>query len=406
MKGRLTIIGCGTSRIDLPPRHRQALAEAEVLAGGRRLLDWFPRFAGEIVEIGTPLAETAARLYALAATRKVALLASGDPLFFGIGAHFTDPPEGLEVIFLANITAAQQALARFALPWSEARFFSVHGRRAPLPWRRILGAETAVVYTDPQRHPGVIAAELAAVYPPAGERAAAVAENLGGAEHLVKGKLGDIAGREFSGLAVLVLLPPPTQGRLIAPPLSLGEEDGSFLRRDNLITHAEVRAVVLAKLHLGGGVLWDLGAGSGSVAVEACGLCSALTAYAVEKEPQRVAMVAENVRRAGLASCHAVQGDILQTLERLPAPRAVFVGGGGKEVGAIVSQAFSALRPGGRLVASAVLLTSKERLQNVLAGFRVEIVEIDIRRAVPIGDGRMMKPDNPVTLYVFEKPGA
>ena len=388
MTGHLTVIGCGTHPQDLSARHLQALADADVLAGGRRLLDWFPDFQGETLEVGKQVQETVAKLFEMAREQQVAVLASGDPLFFGIGARFVDAPPDIEVTILPNVSAAQQALARLPLPWSETRFFSVHGRRTPLPWRRILAAETAVIYTDPERNPAIVAKDLIAFYPPAAERPVAVAENLGGSEHIAKGRLKEIAGQKFSGLAVLVILPSDTKGSITTPPLSLGGEDCLFIHQQNLITHPEARAVVLSKLRLGAGVLWDLGAGSGSVAVEACGLCPELSAYAVEKEPQRVEMIEENARRAGLTSCHMIKGNILETMESLPAPRSVFVGGGGNEVGRIVEGAFAALRPGGRLVASAVLLGSKEQLQNQLEESRVEIVELEIRRAAPVGRGR------------------
>ncbi len=403
MKGHLTIIGCGTRVQDLTPLHIQALDDADVLAGGRRLLNWFPDFQGETLEIGKHVRETVAKLFEMAREQRVAVLASGDPLFFGIGARFVDASPDIDVTILPNVSAAQQALARLALPWSEARFFSVHGRKARLPWRQILAAATTVIYTDPKHNPAIVAKELIAFYPPATQRMAAVAENLGSSERISKGNLKEIAGQSFSGLAVLVLLPPDTQEKIITPPLSLGEEDCHFAHQQGLITHPEVRAVVLSKLRLGAGVLWDLGAGSGSVAVEACGLCPDLSAYAVEKDSQRVKMIEENARRAGLASCHVTEGNVLENMEGLPAPRAVFVGGGGNDVGRIVEGAFAALRPGGRLVASAVLLGSKEQLQNTLEEARIEIVELEIRRATPVGPGQMMKPDNPVTLYIFEK---
>lgn len=403
MKGRLTVIGCGTSIKDLTTTSIKTISEADVLAGGQRLLDWFPDFQGEHLEINCPVKEAVATLLEIAREKRVAVLASGDPLFFGIGACFANSSTDVEITFLPNITAAQQALARLSLPWSETRFFSVHGRFSPLPWRQILAAGTAVIYTDPKRHPGVIAGELLSAFPSAAERRAAVTENLGGDECIFKGRLDEISGQEFSGLAVLVLLPQGTQGKVITPPLSFGEEDGHFAHQRGLITHPEVRAVVLSKLRLGPGVLWDLGAGSGSVAVEACGLCPDLTAYAVEKKTQRVEMIRENIRKAGLPSCHVLHENALVAMEQLPAPRAIFVGGGGKDVGKIVEGAFAALRPGGRLVASAVLISSREQLQNSIKEACNEIVEMEIRRTVSVGPGQMMKPDNPVTLYVFEK---
>jgi precorrin-6Y C5,15-methyltransferase (decarboxylating) len=406
MKGQLFVIGCGTCFQDLTASQVRLINEAEIMAGGRRLLAWFPDFQGETIELSAHVKAAVARLLDLARRKKVVVLASGDPLFFGIGSHFVETTPDVDITLIPNVTAMQQAMARLALPWSGARFFSLHGRTAPLPWRHILGAETAVVYADPKRHPGIIARELLAAFPASAGRPAAVAENLGGDEHIVRGSLSAIANRQFSALAMLVLLPPEPQGQLTAPGLSLGEDDACFIHQANLITHPEIRAVILAKLRLGPGVLWDLGAGSGSVAIEACGLCPALTAYAVEKEAQRVEMIHANIRQAGVASCRVLHQDILRAIPELPAPRAVFVGGGGKDVEKIVKEAFAFLRSGGRLVASAVLLETRDILHDSLKENRIEIVEMEIRRAVPVGPGHMMKPDNPVTLYVYEKKSA
>lgn len=403
MKGCLTVIGCGTCPKDLTPSHLKVLKDADVLAGGRRLLDWFPDFRGGTIELGSHIKEAVTTLLDLARTRRVAVLASGDPLFFGIGSHFVKPAGDVKITIIPNVTAAQHAMSRLKLPWSETCFFSLHGRSSPLPWRQILAAETAIVYADPKRHPGVIAKELLRAFPAAATRAAAVVENLGDDEHVFKGSLAETSKQTFSGLAMLVLFPPDAQAQLTTPALSLGGDDSCFAHQDNLITHPEIRAVILSKLRLGPGVLWDLGAGSGSVAIEACGLCPALTAYAVEKDPPRAEMIRENILRAGLSSCQVRHQNILEAIRDLSAPRAVFVGGGGKDVGKIVTEAFTALRPGGRLVASAVLLETKETLQNSLKENRLEIVEVEVRRAVPVGSGQMIKPENPITLYVYEK---
>ena len=128
MKGCLTVIGCGTCFQDLTTEYLQIISKTEVLAGGQRLLDWFPDFQGETIELGTQIKETVAKLFEIAKSKRVVALASGDPLFFGIGSLLIDAPEDIAVTILPNVTAAQTAMTRLGLPWAGTRFFSIHGR--------------------------------------------------------------------------------------------------------------------------------------------------------------------------------------------------------------------------------------------------------------------------------------
>ncbi|MFA4943906.1 MAG: precorrin-6y C5,15-methyltransferase (decarboxylating) subunit CbiE [Lentisphaeria bacterium] len=405
--GHLTIIGCGLGPDDLTPRHRQAVEAADLLAGGQRLLAWFPEFPGETIVLDHAAATAAAALAESARRRRVAVLASGDPLFFGIARLFTRllPPE--MVTILPNVSAAQAALARLKLPWHGTRFFSVHGREAPLPWERILRAPSAIVYCDGVRTPQQVAATLVERHPAAASRPAALAADLGAAdETLREASLGELARQPAVGtLAMLVLLPPAESapGAATAPPLPLGLPDAAYDHEHGLITHPEIRAVALAKLRLRPGVLWDLGAGSGSVAVEAAGLCEGLRAYAVEGKPERCRQIQANAERFGRAGITVIQEDILAAIPRLPPPDAVFIGGGGSQIAEIATAAFAALRPGGVLVAAAILNETRAALAGILAAAESEVLEIAVRRQAPLGHGTMMKPENAVLLAVFAK---
>ena len=159
-KGSLTVVSCGLGTDDLTQVHQNAIADAEVLAGGDRLLAWFPGFKGETVSIGAHAIKTAANLISMAQTRHIVVLASGDSLFFGIARLFVGKMAPNHLRILPNVTAAQAALARLALPWHRARFFSVHGRRTALRWRDILRAPIGVVYSDDKRPPSLVAAAL------------------------------------------------------------------------------------------------------------------------------------------------------------------------------------------------------------------------------------------------------
>jgi precorrin-6Y C5,15-methyltransferase (decarboxylating) len=398
--GSVTVVSCGMSPADLTARHREAVRNAGVLAGGRRLLDWFPEFKGERVVLGAHTSEAADQLVARSERERIAVLASGDALFFGVGRLLAArmPPGRLRVI--PNVTAAQSALARLCVPWEEARFFSVHGRDEALPWRRILQAPVAVVYADAVRSPASLADELIRCWPPAALRSAAFVSDIGTpAEQCVVRPLFELKEHLGGDLTLLVLLPDET----LRPALALGEEDSAYAHEAGLITHPEVRAVVLSKLRLRPGVLWDIGAGSGSVGVEAAGLCDGLAVYAVEKDEERCAHIAGNAASAGVGSVRVISGRAPDALAALPDPHSVFVGGGGADVAAIVEAAFGRLRPGGSLVAAAVMLETRARLLDCLPQHRAEIVELDVRRARPLGSGHGLEPGHPVALHVFRK---
>ncbi len=404
MSGHLTIVSCGLGPDDLTARHREAVTRADVLAGGERLLAWFPEFAGERVPVGAHALEVVDRVAAMAADRRVAVLASGDALFFGIARLFVGKVEAAALTVIPNVTAAQAALARLQVPWHAARFFSVHGRSGVLPWRTVLRAPVAVIYCDSTRPPATVARALITAHAASALRPAAVAEHLGGdQERVQRGTLAELANAESGGMSMLILCDADDGTSRIRPELPLGLADEVYEHERGLITHPEVRAIALSKLRLRPGVLWDLGAGTGSVSIEACCLCEGLHAYAVEAKPERCGMIRANAAQAGCADYEVVQNDILAAIPGLPAPDRVFVGGGGNELARIVARAFEVLRPAGALVAAAVLEESRSALAAALPDALHEAVEVSIRRSAPVGGGSLMRPHNPVCLFVFRK---
>jgi precorrin-6Y C5,15-methyltransferase (decarboxylating) len=410
MAGGLTIISCGTRVDDLSAAARQAVAACDLLYGGARLLDWFPESTAEKQRLTGKMSQEIEALVAQSAHRQIGVLASGDASFFGIAARFCQqlPLDRLKI--LPGISAMQVACAKLGLDWAGCDFFSIHGRDLRLPWRKILQSRCAVVYGDPQRTPAWMAAELIRHYPAAAQRAAVLLENLGGAdESIQRGDLSELAMAECGGLSMLILLPVEVSSQTLSvdvspyAELSLGLPDDAYEHAMNMITHPELRAVALAKLRLRPGVLWDLGAGSGSVGIEAAGLIAGLQVYSVEKHPDRAGMVERNIAAQGLNNVQLMRGRTLEVLPKLPQPTAVFIGGGGREIGAIVEAALAALPVGGRLVATAVLADTVEQLNHVALEFRVEWLEISINRARPLVHSYLMAPDTPIHLFVFQK---
>lgn len=399
MNGSLTIVSCGLTTEDLSDEYRVLVTQADVLAGGQRLLDGFPDFTGEKVSVGAHARDTARELAARSETERIVILASGDALFFGIGSLFVPlvPQERLTI--LPNLTAAQLALSRLNISWPQSRFFSAHGRKRNLPWQTILRSQSAVVYADPDFTPAHIAAQLMERFPACAERPAAIVENLGNDECIQQGTISQMAQASCGGFSMLVLCP-TSEG---LPPLSLGLPDDTYIRENNLITRPEVRAVVLSKLRLVRGVLWDLGAGSGSVGIEAAGLCEGLRVHSVERKQERCEHIRENAVQRGCPTVQVHEGHVLEQIPELPEPDRIFIGGGGADIIEITEAAFASLKPGGLLVASAVMLETRNRLSSMLKEHQLETIELDVKRAQAIGSGQLMKPENPIMIIVFGK---
>ena len=402
MKGRLTIIGCGMGPADLTAGMKKIIQEAEVLAGGRRHLSWFPDFKGQKEVVGAKAKELVFRLAEVSFHQKVVVLASGDPLFFGIGRLFAEQLPAEQLTIIPNVTAAQVACSRLGLPWDQSSFFSVHGRQQRLPWLEILQSKQAVIYADSIRSPAMIARDLLDHWPASSSRPAALVADLGGeVEQLQRGSLAEISKASSSGLSMLVLFPAENS---ISPSLSLGRPDADYEHDGGLITSGEVRAIVLSKLRLFPGIMWDVGAGSGSVGIEAVGLCPGLDVYAVEKDEQRCRQIAVNVEAFGCASLQVISGSVLEVMGRLPDPDRVFVGGGGKDIAEICQRIFTRLTPGGVMIVAAVTVETRAILATLLLEYAEEVVEIAVSRAKKLGSYRLLAAENPVCLYSFHKP--
>ena len=402
MKKEPWIDVAGVSASGLSPEVRMLAAQAEVIAGGRRVLALLGECSARKIELdGTALRDPGALAERLKG-RRALVLASGDPLYNGIGGTLLQyfPRESLR--FHPQVTAFQVLSAKLGIPWEKASHFSVHGKET-LPWRRMLSSGLAVIYCDAKRSARRIASELIAAHPGSAVRRAAAGCDLGTASEWVEtSTLGALADdtRADRSLSILVLFPSSH-----APELPLGLDDASYVHDGNVITHPEVRAVILSKLRLHSGVMWDVGAGSGSVGLEAAGLCPALQVYAVERSGSRAANIRCNAERENLENYHLCEGAFSEKEKELPDPDFVFAGGGGAELEEILKQSFARLAPGGVLAATAVLVESVCVLSGVLKEYRRELLTLNVARALPLAGSFCCKAENPVTLAVFAKKG-
>ena len=205
-----------------------------------------------------------------------------------------------------------------------------------------------------------------------------------------------------------MVVPEPGEVNPAHPALHLGLPEAALVHQAGLITKAEVRAVVLAKLALGPGqVLWDVGAGCGSVGLEASLLVPGGKIFAVERHPERAAQIAANRDRYRVDNLAVVCAPAPVGLATLPDPHRVFVGGGGPEIGAIIQEALRRLAPEGRVVVTAALLETLNAAQNALeqAGWEVEVVQVQVSRSHPLAGGTALQALNPVWIVTGFSPG-
>lgn len=394
----ITVIGTGTGA----PLAADALAGAELVVGGRRHLDAarLPEGAERIV-LG-PLAPALDTIEEyVAKDRSVAVLASGDPGFFGIVRALAERfgPERLEV--RAGVSSVAAAFARVGLPWDDAVVVSAHGRQPRTAVQVCRAHPKVAVLTGPGAGP----AELAAAVP-AG-RLLVVASALGDPERERVERItpAEAAGRDWGAdvSVVLCLDEARTLGAVRtvagvpAGPAGWALDEGEFAHRDSMITKFEVRALALARLGPRlGDLVWDVGAGSGSVAVECARLGAAVVA--VEKAADGVARIAANARAHGVY-VDVVHGTAPDALVALPDPDAVFVGGGGRELAGVVGAC--ALRARRTVVVALAALDRVPAAREALtgAGFSCDGVLLQSSRLAPLpGNVTRLAAANPVFL--------
>ncbi|MEW6658081.1 MAG: precorrin-6y C5,15-methyltransferase (decarboxylating) subunit CbiE [Thermodesulfobacteriota bacterium] len=401
------VVGMGMSPEDLTPQAREIIREAQVLMGGRRLLEYFLEHPARKITLGKDPEATLAQLPALAADQRVVVLASGDPLYYGVGPLVVRLLGAGRVVVHPNITAVQAACARLKIAWQDAEIISLHGR-AWEPLAAALGrAGKLILYTDPEHTPGAIARFLLA----RGQRDTmlCVLEDLGQkTERLTWLSPEEAQEREFSPLNVVVILSGTEKQVPGLARLHLGLAEELLQHQRGLITKAEVRAVALAKLELYPGmVLWDVGAGCGSVGLEASLLLPGGRILAVEQDTERAAQIRANGAKFGVGNLEVVCGHAPECLSDLPDPQRVFIGGGGRDLADILKTVLDRLEGQGRVVLTATLLETLDKAREVLSqgGWEMEVVQLQVSRSRPLAGGIFLQALNPVWIISGLKKG-
>ena len=399
----LSIVGIGEDGVDgLSAAARGLISAAEIVFGGKRHLalaaplirgaarPWPSPFDGAAAEVGNHRG------------RQVCVLASGDPFHYGVGAVLARTIDANEMIVVPAPSAFSLTAARLGWSLAETTLLSVHGRNLDLIRPHLQPGARILALTSDGDGPAALARLLA--QSGFGTSHLTVLEALGGARERVRTTTAaafDLGA--IDALNTLAIEVSAAAGaRVISRNTGLADD---LFEHDGQITKREVRAVTLSSLSpRRGELLWDIGAGSGSVAIEWM-LADPLVmrAIAVEERTDRAARIHRNAAAFGVPGLDVVQGSAPEALANLPPPHAVFVGGGAGAAG-VLDTASAALRSGGRLVVNAVTLETEAQLIARHATLGGELIRIAISRAGAVGGKTGWRAALPVTQWVWTKP--
>ena len=405
---RIDVIGCdGGAPNTMAPPQRQLLSGCDCLLAPRWVLEQLkPRPDTQEVHSMAPLDAALAWLRQRHQQGKhCVVLTSGDPLWFGLGRVLLQRFSPEDLCFDPAATSMQQVFARLKRPWQDATWVSLHGRDAADSLAAALRRHPSalVVLTDPgQGGPADVVAALRSTQL-IGFYDLWVAERLGHATERLRQVQPDALPTDVDPLNLVVLLRRPNPR--VAPLPWFGLEDGLWHQHEDhpgLMTKREVRVLLLAELNLPPcGVMWDLGAGVGSVGLEAMRLRPRLELHAVERRVGAVALIGRNALTAGcdLQQLHIHEASALAVLHNLPDPDRVLIGGGGDRQ-AVLEQAATRLKPGGRIVLPLATLEAFAPVQRQLrdAGLEVHSLQAQISRGCPVGEHTRLQSLNPVLI--------
>jgi precorrin-6Y C5,15-methyltransferase (decarboxylating) len=405
---KVTVIGISDAGLGLlPETSRQLLREASLVAGGERHLAFLTESRAEKLLLKSNLKELALRLeeeLKKPGGRPV-VMASGDPLFFGIARFLVKNLGADRVEIRPYLSSMQLAFARAGLSWEDAQFLSVHGR----PLENLIGVAPETkklgVFTDKENTPVRCAHFLMSLGWEA-QSSAWVCENLEGSdERIVASTLGELGAMSFAELNVLIVrreaAPDPRSA------YAFGLPDDAFAQRKperGLITKSEIRAISLSKMRVfPGACVWDVGAATGSVAIEAARLSGNGHVWAVEKNAEDCENIAENIVRFRTPQIRVLQGkapDILAEIPESDNPDAVFLGGSSGKMSDILKLCLGRLKPGGSIVINTVTMENQAEALEWLkgSGLSWDFVQVQVSRRKPILELNRLDALNPIMI--------
>lgn len=397
----LTIVGIGEDGLaGLSDAAKAAIAKAEIVFGGARHLELAsPAIAGDRRSWLSPF-ERSVEVVLAARNRPVVVLASGDPYFFGVGVTLSRAIPRAEMTVLPAPSSFSLAASRMGWALQDTVCVSLHGRPVDLIRPHLHPGARILALTSDSDGPKALSTLLSQAG--FGRSTLTVLEALGGPRERVRTHRADSAALDGIDMLNVCAVEVEADAGAHVLPFTAGRDDALF-EHDGQITKREVRALTLSALApRRGELLWDIGAGSGSVGIEWMLADPSLRAIAIEALPERAARIARNAGQFGVPGLSVVEGVAPGALADLPEPDAIFIGGGGSEDG-VFEAAVAALKPGGRLVANAVTTEMEAVLLSAHARLGGSLTRIDIARAAPVGQMTGWRPAMPVTQWRWAK---
>ena len=384
------------------------IQQAQILAGSDRLLSHFSEHPGQRWSL-TNLPERLRQHLSQPQPARVVVLTSGDPLLFGLGRQLLQVLPATAITFHPHVSSVQLAFSRVKLPWQDATVISAHGRSLErLATAVKKGASPIAVLTDPDNTPGAIARFLRSLGLPA-TYTLWICENLDGSEERVRQfTLAEAPSTGVSPLNVVILKKVDAPLELANLPL-LGIPDAAFYRfrdRPGLMTKRSVRVQILAELALQPDqIIWDIGAGTGSVSIEMARLVPTAQIWAIEKTTAGCELIRQNAERFNTPNVMVVPGQAPAALTKLPPPDRIFIGGSQGQLAAILDYGCAQLRDKGVIVLALATLETQAELTQWQArqpNWDVTYQQISLTRSVPVGAFTRWEPLNPVVLATLQ----
>lgn len=402
---KIHVVGVSDSLLELANIPKDILSADRLIIAARKHHLSLQHFSRRTESI-TPLQHALHHIEEELKKADVLVLASGDPLFYGIGTTLLHHFPTDQILFYPCISSMQRACSLLKTSWDDAHLLSLHGRGSGHIPGRFLHYAKSIALTDQHNSPAHIAEailtylELIQAEDLIDHITMMVVENIGAtAENIFKGTLRETRQTHFSPLNVVCCL----NDKVIEQRSVFGLCEKDIQHSRGLITKDEVRAASLHRLHLPAtGVFWDIGAGSGSISIEAARLAPQLTIYAIEHKDEEIANIKANIRTFGCYNVIPVQGRASDVMEILPHPERVFVGGSGGELETIIARSAAVLPEKGRILVNSVLeKTAKDApVYMKKFGFRISTSSISVHRNVGEDNEQQC---NPITLIAGEK---
>lgn len=412
-RGKLVIVGIGDDGLaGLTEPARRLIMAADLVLAPPQVLSMLECAPGVKVPLDPEMGAAVRQAKDALGQRRPVLVTGGDPLFYGVVRYLGERlgKDAFEVV--PHVSSMQLAFARIKESWEDAYLTSLAGRPIESIVDRIRTAEKVGLFSSDETPPGRLARELL-------DRGidyfrAYVCENLGSPdERVTQAELPDLVGLEFHRLNVVILIREPNrpdkasrQGRH----RMFGNADQAFaqsLPKRGLITQSEVRAIALAQLDIRAtSVVWDVGAGSGAVAIEAAQLASQGMVYAIEPEPSDIGLIEANAEEFGVPNVRTVLGRAPEIFASLPEPDAVFVGGTGRQVDLVLTAAFDRLCQGGSLVVNIATIEGLAAAHQTLKSLhgQVRVWNFSIARGIEQMDRLRFEAVPPSFLLAVTKP--